>query len=46
MFRTQTHRALSFVTLASLAVLLSFAAGCTNSVVGPERQISSVPTPV
>jgi hypothetical protein len=42
MFRNQTQRAASFASLATLSILLSFAAGCTNSIVGPvQHQTSS-----
>ena len=41
MFRNQTQTAASFAALATLAVLLTFAAGCNNPVVGPEHQASS-----
>jgi hypothetical protein len=42
MFRNQSQPTTSFVTLAALAITLSFAAGCNNTVVGPERGTMSV----
>lgn len=45
MFRNQSQRTISFVTLATLAITLSFAAGCNNTVVGPEQGASVTQAP-
>jgi len=42
MFRNPSRPTLSFVTLATLAITLSFAAGCNNTVVGPEHGTTAI----